>query len=279
MTNSESFSQPPLFSVIVTTFDRPRMLSEAIESVLAQSNQKWECIVVDDAGSEQINLASDSRIRLLRREHNGGSAAARNTGILAARGHYVTFLDDDDLYAPDRLSAVLPALEESAVVVCWRTGDFRRLNGRVADHVLDDLVPHVGQVTVLRELVPLFDESLRGAEDVEWWLRLAQLAPVTTVPKPCYIARSHPGPRHGNGLRDRIDGSYKLMELHRRYFSTHPRAHAFRLKRIGLMLLADNSPRSARISLARSFRLKPQLSTLWHLLRSFRATEDDGPVD
>src|SRR3954464_14214558 len=99
----------PTFSVIIPTYGRPKFLSEAVASVLAQTCADFECIVVDDAGPELATLPNDARIRVIRRDENGGPPAARNTGIDAARGTYVAFLDDDDVWLPTRLSDALVA--------------------------------------------------------------------------------------------------------------------------------------------------------------------------
>src|SRR6476661_8300940 len=95
----------PMFSVIIPTYGRSSLLAEAVASVLAQSFSDFECIVVDDASPEAPTLPDDLRLRLIVREHNGGPPAARNTGIASATGAYVAFLDDDDVWRPDRLSA------------------------------------------------------------------------------------------------------------------------------------------------------------------------------
>ncbi|MGH2727704.1 MAG: glycosyltransferase family 2 protein, partial [Actinomycetota bacterium] len=94
----------PLVSVIVTTYERQAMLGEAIASVLAQTIQDFEIVVVDDASPTPATAPADPRIRVVRRETNGGEPAARNSGLDAARGRYVAFLDDDDRYVPERLA-------------------------------------------------------------------------------------------------------------------------------------------------------------------------------
>ncbi len=100
----------PTFSVIVPTYNRARWLREALESVLAQDYDDFECVVVDDAGTEPLDLPGDVRIRVFRHDTNAGVAAVLNTGLDHAPGEYVTFLDDDDGYTPDRLSMTLPLL-------------------------------------------------------------------------------------------------------------------------------------------------------------------------
>lgn len=258
----------PLFSVIIPTFDRPALLAAAVQSVLAQRIDTFECIVVDDGGSQPLNLPADPRIRLLRREQSGGAAAARNTGLEAACGRYVTFLDDDDTYAEGRLSNVIDALVVHPVVICWRNGGQRQLEGNVSEVILDDLVPHVGQVSLRRELAPRFDERFHGSEDVEWWLRLALEVPLTTVPEVGYYYRSHDGPRHRNGLEARVKGLELLLDEYAPYFDVHRRARAFQMKQIGLAQLGLGNERLARAAFRDSLRAHLQVRTFWHLARS-----------
>jgi glycosyltransferase involved in cell wall biosynthesis len=109
----------PLFSIIVPAYGRPQLLAEALGSVLAQTIQDFECIVVDDASPSPVDVPDDPRIRLVRREMNGGLPAARNTGLQHASGRYVVFLDDDDLFTPERLSLGLDVLDQSPLSICW----------------------------------------------------------------------------------------------------------------------------------------------------------------
>jgi glycosyltransferase involved in cell wall biosynthesis len=268
----------PLFSVIVPTFNRGRFVSEAIASVLTQTVTDLECVVVDDASPDPTRLpdALDPRVRLVRREVNGGPAAARNTGLAEARGRYVAFLDDDDLFTPDRLELALEGLQRAPVATCWtafagRAGhrtSGRRLEGNVADVILDEDVPHLGAVAVAREAALGFDESLDNLEDVDWWLRTVRLDPVTTVARVGHLFRLHDTPRHRTGTRDRIRCNLEFQARQADYFATHRRAAAFRWKRVGLLANSVGDKRLARTAFLKSFRQRPAPSTAWHLARS-----------
>lgn len=93
-----------LVSVVMPTRNRPRLLREAITSVLRQTHQSFELLVVDDGSGPEtaavLEELDDPRIRWFRRERNGGGGAARNIGLAHARGEYVTYLDDDNLLGP-----------------------------------------------------------------------------------------------------------------------------------------------------------------------------------
>jgi glycosyltransferase involved in cell wall biosynthesis len=113
---------PPAVSVILPTHSRLEFLRRAIESVLAQTFEDLEVVVVDDgpndAIAEFVAGHPDKCVRLVRHERNQGVAAARNTGIAAATGSYIGFIDDDDLWLPTKLERQVPLLRnEGADVV------------------------------------------------------------------------------------------------------------------------------------------------------------------
>jgi glycosyltransferase involved in cell wall biosynthesis len=265
----------PEFTVIVPTHRRAGFLDDALASVRAQTIEDFECIVVDDASPEPPVVPDDPRFRVARREVNGGPAAARNTGLQEARGRFVAFLDDDDVFTPVRLALGRRGLAAAPVTICWRQGlgeppvGNRVLEGDVSDIILDRATPHLGQVTIDRAVVPRFDERFIAAQDVEWWLRTAAVARVSTVPEVGYLYRAHDGPRTRNGTAERVRCSLQMLELHARYFALHPRAAAFRWKRIGLMAAQTGDHRLARRAYLLSLRLHPEAATLWHLARTF----------
>lgn len=115
----------PLFSVVIPTFNRANLVRRAIDSVLAQTIDDFEIIVVDDCSTdntgEVVNGLADPRIRLLPLTRNQGTAAARNAGIAAARGELISLLDSDDEYLPfflERTRATL-AHTDSRIGFCW----------------------------------------------------------------------------------------------------------------------------------------------------------------
>lgn len=105
---------PPLFSVIVATWNRVGLLPRALASLEAQECAEWEALVVDDGSVDATpeflaRWRDEGRRRALRIPH-AGLSAARNAGVASARGRWITFLDSDDEYAPDHLSARAAAL-------------------------------------------------------------------------------------------------------------------------------------------------------------------------
>ena len=272
----------PLFSVIIPTYGRPEFLAEAVASVLAQTVDDFECIVVDDASPEPVTVVDDPRVRLIRRDENAGEPAARNTGMDHARGQYLAFLDDDDLFTPDRLALALDALDRAPVAVCWRrdlaggVGGRRLLEGDVSQVILDAMTPQIGQVAIRRDLAPKFDEGFAALTDVDWVFRVSREHPFATTAEPGLIYRTHSGPRNRNGQSVRITCSLKLLDRYSDFFADRPAAAAFRWKRIGLMAQGLNDHALARSAFRRSLRLKTSPKVVVHLARSMKVSR--GPA-
>ena len=107
----------PIFSVVIPTFNREKLLSIAIRSVLAQSIEDWELIIVDNHSNDQtqdlINRIDDDRIRFFKLQNFGSISKSRNLGITKALGEWVAFLDSDDWWAPNKLETCLSSLNEN----------------------------------------------------------------------------------------------------------------------------------------------------------------------
>ncbi len=123
-----------LVSAIIPTYNRARTIERAVNSVLGQSWQPMEVIVVDDGSTDQttdILARYGDRIRLIRQK-NQGPSAARNAGIMAARGEIISFLDSDDSWLPDKVERqvkLLQATESQGVVCCVSNARMEFLSG------------------------------------------------------------------------------------------------------------------------------------------------------
>ena len=267
-------SPEPTFSILIPTHNRPALLAEATGSVRQQRFADFECIIVDDGSSIPAQVPSDDRFRIVRRDDAGGPAAAVNAGLREARGRFVLRLDDDDLLAPDRLDIALEGLQRAPIALCWaRYLDAaptaqRNYEGLVGDTILDHVTPHMGAAAVRRNLFAPLDESYAASEDVEWWLRMAQQVPVTTVSRFGYFIRRHDEVRGRHGVQARADGSRRMLHEHEDYFEAHPKAAALRWKRIGLNEMELANRPAARAAFGRSLRARPSLRTVKHLLRA-----------
>lgn len=223
--------RPPLVSVVVPTFDRARLVAEAIESALAQTMDDLEVIVVDDGSTDdtdRVVATYGPPVRLLR-QRNRGAAVARNRGVAAATGRYVAFLDSDDLWRPDKLEvemAILAARPEVEAVISdsdlWHHGRF------VTASRFEDIgvplpaapeVPLVSEcslrwverslcstscMTIARAAIerlgrPLFDPALHSHEDWDLEVRLYHTAEVAICRRALATVRRFPD--HTRGRR------------------------------------------------------------------------------
>jgi teichuronic acid biosynthesis glycosyltransferase TuaG len=121
-----------LVSIITPAYRAAAHIGETIESVQAQDYAEWEMLIVDDCSPDNTAevvaryAAADTRVRLIRQSRNGGPAAARSAALAHARGRWVAFLDSDDLWLPDKLSAQLAFHRGSDAVLTFTS--FRRIN-------------------------------------------------------------------------------------------------------------------------------------------------------
>ena len=108
-----------LVSVITPSFKSGKFIAKTIESVLSQTYENWEMIIVDDCSPDNSNLIvekymeKDNRIKLIKLEKNSGPAIARNTAIKEAKGRYIAFLDADDQWLPEKLEKQILFMKEN----------------------------------------------------------------------------------------------------------------------------------------------------------------------
>jgi glycosyltransferase involved in cell wall biosynthesis len=179
-------------SVIIPTYNRAERLGKAIDSVLNQSHQDFELIIVDDGSDDNTAevIAGYSSGIIYLRQDNSGPAAARNRGIEKARYDLLAFLDSDDWYAENKLEAQMEAMQQNPSYLISHTQETWYRNGTI----LNQKVKHrknsgdifkqslelcaVGMSTVMVrretfERYGLFDEDLPCCEDYDLWLRVS----------------------------------------------------------------------------------------------------------
>jgi glycosyltransferase involved in cell wall biosynthesis len=184
----------PTISVIIPTYNRPTVLLEAINSVLGQTYQDFEVIIVDDGSRDEtrsvVEGIRDPRLRYIY-QSNAGLSAARNTGLAHARGNLIAFLDDDDIYLPNKLEIQERILRNDCslglVVGKWYEDDEASGTSRecpdsmpgleLRDWLLD--CQFIVHASLFRrewaERAGGFDTALWLTEDHDYWLRLSSL--------------------------------------------------------------------------------------------------------
>ncbi|MDP2654674.1 MAG: glycosyltransferase [Candidatus Omnitrophota bacterium] len=184
-------------SVIMPANRDSQEIKEAIQSVLNQTFKDFELIVINDGGPQEIQKIVESfhsnKIQYFCLDERSGPGAARNLGILKARGKYLAYLDDDDVYYPHHLEALVGLLRESQfklgytnMVFCIGSLDQGRFKSKRMGPVWDvpfdrgTMVsrPYMGTNTILHEKgilreVGLFNEKLRPGQDEDLWIRCA----------------------------------------------------------------------------------------------------------
>ena len=215
-----------LVSVIIPTCDRLSMLRQAVASVQQQTFESWEMIVVDDGsvdGTWQW-LAQQPAIRALRNPTPLGPAAARNQGAAVARGHYLSFLDSDDLFKPEKLQRQVDLLEQDPALALCHSNEIWLRNGKelaqqpkhekrggwIFEHCLPLCRISPSAAVIRREVfqeLAGFDEELEVAEDYELWLRLTCGHAVGFIPEPLIIKRG--------GHSDQLSMKYGQIEKFR----------------------------------------------------------------
>jgi hypothetical protein len=204
----------PAVGVVIPTYNRRQRVERAVASVLAQTFQDFELLVVDDGsedGTGESLAGLDVRLRC-HRQANRGPAAARNVGIRLARAPVVAFLDADNRWLPDHLEVVVALLARYPEAVLASTcpefriaGDEQPEDGRLIDPLPTALVcnrsGYLSCIAARREVlleVGGFDERLGVGEDDDLWLRLAMEGPFAVVRRRTIVRRHTRG-----GLRDR----------------------------------------------------------------------------
>jgi glycosyltransferase involved in cell wall biosynthesis len=216
----------PLVSVIIPTFNRSNVSYEAIESVLNQSFQDFELIVVDDGstdGTLELLETYGDRIQCYFQE-NKGPSAARNLGIKNATGLYLSFLDSDDLWLPDKLCTQMDLIFSNPdIKICYtdeiwiRNGvrvnpkkRHQKYSGWIFEYCLALCIISPSSVLLHRDIfnnVGVFDENLIVCEDYDLWLRVSLKYPITFINKPLIIKRG--------GHSDQLSHKYWGMDLFR----------------------------------------------------------------
>ncbi len=199
----------PRVSVIIPTYNRAGLVPEAVASVLAQTYQDFELLVVDDASTDataEALAAFGGEILVFRRPQRGGVSAARNRGIGAAQGEWLAFLDSDDLWLPEKLArqmalmAAQPRLLLSQTEETWVRREVRvnpprthrKEGGRIFLRSLERCLVSPSAAVLHRSLFEAhggFDETLPAAEDYDLWLRLSWRYEVGLLPEPLIIKR------------------------------------------------------------------------------------------
>ncbi|MBQ0028902.1 MAG: glycosyltransferase family 2 protein [Bacteroidales bacterium] len=233
-----------LVSAVITTHNRVDLLKRAIASVLNQTYSNVECVVVDDASTDDTNVYCESLpinyIRISPDERRGGNYA-RNKGILAAKGEYVAFLDDDDYWHTNKIEEQMNLVREknAKVVYCGERLEFvdsdgvrcedllpvKWMNGDISRKILYNICTTTSCLLVEKKLledIGLFDESISFWQEYELSIRLAQKVEFYSVNSPLitYRINKRDPLRLTNKFFKWKDSVRMIKEKHNNLFST-----------------------------------------------------------
>jgi glycosyltransferase involved in cell wall biosynthesis len=290
----------PAVSVVMPVYQGREHLAAAIESVLAQTFELFELLVVDDGstdGSSEIAhtyTERDPRVHY-RRQKNAGQGAARNAGIGVARGEAVAFLDQDDLWLPHKLARQLPLLDDTTVVYSDAyilRDDGRSREERFSDYLDGWPVPATLGSLLVGNTIPVLtallsrrlllahggltsDPELKGVDDYDLWLRLAAAGVTFSyVPEPLAVYRVHKAAMSA----DQVGMASARLALFEKLIAedTGPQSKAFRsrrrrerrvlataLWRRGSSAIAREGVRAGRQDLVRAVRAAPTWWRCW----------------
>jgi len=199
-------------SVIIPNYNQGRFVEEAVQSVLSQDYLNKEIVIVDDASTddsvevieEMLARLNNPTITFIKRPINGGTAATRNEGIKHSKAPILAFLDADDFYLPNKISySVGKLVQKNGIGVVYsdyytkneQTGQtYREIKSPFRfDHLLSYCMVSTNSVVhrAVFDKLGLFNESIRGMEDYEFWLRAATQYMLLHIPLPLFVYRNH----------------------------------------------------------------------------------------
>ncbi|MEC2076093.1 glycosyltransferase family 2 protein [Metabacillus fastidiosus] len=181
----------PLVSIITPSYNSTRFIPDTINSVMAQTYENWEMLIVDDCSKDESRqlirsfIEQDERIKLIELTENSGAAVARNTAIKAAKGKYIAFLDSDDLWVPEKLEKQIAFMEENDYAFTYTEYELMDVDGNLLNRTIN--VPSqinykgllrntiIGCLTVVvnREKTGPFEmPNIRTRQDFALWLSI-----------------------------------------------------------------------------------------------------------
>ncbi|BAD85906.1 glycosyltransferase, family 2 [Thermococcus kodakarensis KOD1] len=276
----------PRVSVVIPTYGRDRLLRRAIESVLNQTFDDFEILIIDGARSEStkelVRSYGDGRLRYIP-QRGKGIANARNIGVLKARGDFIAFLDDDDRWRKDKLELQLEAFGElpsnyglvyTAFTYYYLERDkvlgikHPKASGDVYGHLLKDNITGTSTIMVKRECFKkagLFREDFVTCEDWDMWLRMAKVCRFGAIDEPLVDYSIHSGQF---SFSKYLSGRYRMIDAHGD-IRHDPRILSYHLLQIGVLKLFSGDRSGAR-EVLEAFRLNPVMrGNIRDILSSF----------
>ena len=269
----------PKVSVIIITYNRAELLRSAITSVLNQTFQDFELIVVDDASQDNtaavVQAFNDERIRYIRHETNKKEAGARNTGVQNAGGEYIAFLDDDDEWLPEKLQRQVDLLDKCAAIVgCVYTGypKIDKVTGKIVDQIVPSKRGNIFEDMFIQnwvgtpstvlirktcfEKVGLFDESIAFSLDYDMWIRISKEYQFEYIRDPLVNYYVHEN-KLSNDYELMIRGLEVFNKKYDHFLALDKKHYSDRYHRLGVFYCLVGKIGKGRGALLKAIRLYP----------------------
>lgn len=283
----------PKVSVIIPTHNRPELLLRALNSVYAQTFTNYEIIVVDDGQAPRaydslVNFFLYKNLTYIETSKDAGGGVARNLGIKMAKGEFIAFLDDDDVWLPEKLSVQIELFEKensivgfsftSAVIVHEHEEVVTTVKNGVHDFAHDSLSDFNGFLTVtqvVRKDVLLsvggFDERLPSHQESELIIRMTHAGyKGLGINQPLTRVDGHMG-REGIGtnMQKRIQGRCMVLDKHAKLFALYPKKQARSYFEVALWYRDDGNWEAANQYMYKAFCTAPRIRYVVHLAYTF----------
>jgi glycosyltransferase involved in cell wall biosynthesis len=269
----------PTVSVIIPTYNQGQFIDKAIESVLKQSYQDFEIIVINDGSTDNteeiVRGFKDKRVKYIKKyKKSRGVSVARNVGIKMARGKYIALLDSDDEWLPEKLGKQVKVFKsefpEVGVVCSWsynidEKGNYisKRCLPKKDGYIYEDLLStnpiSVPTVLIKKECfnrVGLFDDLLNAQEDWDMWIRIAKYYRFALIKVPLVKYRLHPNQISKN-LEVKIITANRILVKYANELKKRPDAHSKHYFYIGNRLCHMGKTKDGQRYLIKAISLYP----------------------
>jgi len=241
----QDINNQPLVSVVIATYNMGQYLSQAVDSILAQSWTNIEIIVVDDGSTDNTSsmmqrYENNAKVIYIRNS-NQGQPKAKNCGIKNSRGEFIAFCDADDFWEPNKLAVQMPLFANTKVGIVYsevsnidennqryaKAPNEERREGKITEHMLMQNCVPFGTAVIRKactEKNGIFDEQFRMGIDWDLWLRYSLDWEFAYTPERTYVYRVWSG-QMSNNYRGRYDHAIRILTHFIQHYNhqLHPR--------------------------------------------------------
>ncbi len=277
-----------LVSVIIPTYNRVNSLTDSLTSITNQTYKNIELIVVDDNSSDNTKEIIFSleipNLKFLTHEKNLGAPAARNTGIKNCTGDFIAFMDDDDMWHPEKIERQLNYLIQNPkvdAVFCefkyvlknkFYYPDKIMFDSNLLDLSLNRSLGSFSLPLIKKNCIDvtgLIDINLPSCQDWDYWIRLVQNFNLKKI-SDCLVTRNLSKGQITSDINKKIKGREYLLNKHKALISKYPSIENIHLSRLGSLNTLAGNTKAAKDYFLKSFKTYPySISTIIHIFLSY----------